>query len=191
MNSKTLVGTVAALALGLTGAAAAQSDTGQSGSKSGTSGSERGSSATGSSAGEETGASATGSKGAPSKSGMSEKSAMGKASDIPSIKLSALDESQVTDLQTRLQELGFYKGEVDGKAGRLTRAALSQWFRQQLNLINQGRVSEAGLSGLGFSDTDIERVRGVDEESGTSTGTSGSGTSGSGTQGGSDKSGKY
>lgn len=187
MKSKILVGTVAALALGLGGAAVAQSGTGQSGQSSG--------------AGEGTSGSATGSKGAASKSGMSGKSAMVKASDIPSIKLSALDESQVTDLQTRLQELGFYKGDVDGKAGRMTRAALSQWFRQQLNLINQGRVSEAGLSGLGFSDTDIERVRGVDEEKGTSIGTesksgkehgsSGSGTSGSDVQGGSDKSGSY
>ena len=83
-----------------------------------------------------------------------------------SVKLSSLDTSQIKDIQTQLKDLGLYGGNIDGKMGAQTKAALVQYMRTQLAFVNQGRIGDVSLTGLGFTKDDIQRVRGVDEKSG-------------------------
>ena len=87
-------------------------------------------------------------------------------SQFKSVKLSSLDTSQIKDIQTQMKDLGLYTGTVDGKLGAQTKAALVQYMRTQLAFVNQGRISDYSLMGLGFNKDDIQRVRGVDEKSG-------------------------
>lgn len=83
---------------------------------------------------------------------------------LDSVKLTSLDEQASRQLQQKLADLGYYKAEVDGKIGPKTRGALAQYFRDQAQLIVQGRLSEAGMTSLGFEESEIQRVRGMEEE---------------------------
>jgi peptidoglycan hydrolase-like protein with peptidoglycan-binding domain len=83
---------------------------------------------------------------------------------LDSVKLSVVDEESATTLQQKLADLGYYKAEVDGKIGPKTRGALTQYFRDQAQLVAQGRLSEVGMMSLGFDDAAIERVRGMEEQ---------------------------
>jgi peptidoglycan hydrolase-like protein with peptidoglycan-binding domain len=83
---------------------------------------------------------------------------------LDSIKLSVVDEESATTLQQKLADLGYYKAEVDGKIGPKTRGALTQYFRDQAQLVAQGRLSEVGMISLGFDEAAIERVRGMEEQ---------------------------
>jgi len=85
------------------------------------------------------------------------------SSNVKSVRLTALDQSQIKDVQTQLKDLGFYRGNVDGILGGQTHAALVSYFQSQLSLLQQGRISDGALSGFGFGRNDIEKVRGVDQ----------------------------
>ncbi len=159
MNRKLLAGTIAAFALGSAGVAVAEG-TGESTkdkpSQKQTQHEQQGSTETGQSA-----------QGAEQGTGTERDVQQTKTgiNRLDSVKLTALDEQAAKNLQTKLQELGYYKGEIDGKIGPKSRTALSQFFRDQMQLVNRGRLSEVAMTSLGFEDDDIERVRGVDEES--------------------------
>jgi peptidoglycan hydrolase-like protein with peptidoglycan-binding domain len=74
--------------------------------------------------------------------------------DTSSVELSSLSENDAKKIQQRLQELGFYRGEIDGVLGQQTRAALRQYFQQQAQLVAQGKLGESAADALGIS---IER----------------------------------
>jgi peptidoglycan hydrolase-like protein with peptidoglycan-binding domain len=63
----------------------------------------------------------------------------------PQVRLNQLNKDQAKTLQTRLRELGYYRGEVDGVVGENTRAALEQYFRTQADLAAQGIISDATI----------------------------------------------
>lgn len=76
--------------------------------------------------------------------------------------LAGLSSEQVRELQVRLQERGYYAGEIDGVAGPQTRAALRQFFQRQTQLVTQGKVTESALSAFGMAASEIEPVRGTE-----------------------------
>lgn len=76
--------------------------------------------------------------------------------------LSELSSEQTRELQVRLQERGYYRGEVDGIAGPQTRAALRQFFQRQAQLVAQGKLTESALSAFGMDAGDIQPVRGTE-----------------------------
>jgi hypothetical protein len=82
---------------------------------------------------------------------------------LKAVRLSSLDEDQLKDVQKQLKEIGLYEASVDGVLGRHTRAALVTYFQRQLALAQQGRISEVALTGFGFDENEIQKVRGVDE----------------------------
>jgi peptidoglycan hydrolase-like protein with peptidoglycan-binding domain len=63
----------------------------------------------------------------------------------PQMRLNQLTKDQAKTLQSRLRELGFYRGEVDGVAGDATRVSLEQYFRTQADLAAQGIISDATI----------------------------------------------
>ena len=83
---------------------------------------------------------------------------------LDSVKLSVIEEEQAKNLQQQLSDLGYYKAEIDGKIGPKTKAALQQYFRDQATLVAQGRLSEVGMTSLGFDESEIQRVRGLEEQ---------------------------
>jgi peptidoglycan hydrolase-like protein with peptidoglycan-binding domain len=66
------------------------------------------------------------------------------------VPLEALNQDQLRTVQTRLQELGFYQGQVDGVFGQGTRAAVQRFFQTQTDLAGRGMISDitAGVFGL-------------------------------------------
>jgi len=56
----------------------------------------------------------------------------------------------IADVQTSLQEQGFYKGEIDGLMGPLTRAALAE-YQQSQGLEATAAMDEPTLESLGMS----------------------------------------
>jgi peptidoglycan hydrolase-like protein with peptidoglycan-binding domain len=70
---------------------------------------------------------------------------------------------QVQDLQQRLQELGHYRGEVDGLVGPQTRAALQAFFQQQAQLASQGMLSDAAIAVFNMTPEQIQPVRGEED----------------------------
>lgn len=83
---------------------------------------------------------------------------------LNAVRLTSLDANQVKQLQTELQSLGLYRGKLDGILGPMTRMALSRYFQTQLTLMTRGRIAEHTLSTFGFDESEIERVRGVDQK---------------------------
>jgi peptidoglycan hydrolase-like protein with peptidoglycan-binding domain len=75
-----------------------------------------------------------------------------------------LDTDQIRELQQRLQKLGYYNGEVDGKFAASTRQALSRFYRAQAELAQRGRISPQGAQALGLDASDIQPVSGTDEK---------------------------
>jgi hypothetical protein len=80
------------------------------------------------------------------------------------VKLSALDENQVMELQRSLQTAGYYKAEIDGKAGAKTKQALSSFYRDQAQLASGGVILPQGAAAVGLDQSEIERVRGVEPQ---------------------------
>ena len=79
--------------------------------------------------------------------------------------LSELDQTQIRHLQSRLQELGYYRGEIDGVAGWQTRSAVMQFFQEQARLAARGEISDTGLEMFGVSQR--QPVRGMDANTST------------------------
>jgi peptidoglycan hydrolase-like protein with peptidoglycan-binding domain len=78
--------------------------------------------------------------------------------------IASLDTDQIRELQQRLQKLGYYNGEVDGKFAASTRQALSRFYRAQADLAQRGRISPQGAQALGLDASDIQPVSGTDEK---------------------------
>jgi peptidoglycan endopeptidase LytF len=67
------------------------------------------------------------------------------------VQLERLNPAQLRTLQTRLSELGFYQGSVDGVLGEATRAGLRQFFQTQADLASRGIITDATVSLFGVS----------------------------------------
>jgi hypothetical protein len=83
---------------------------------------------------------------------------------LEAVSIDSLNEQEISELQQRLQELGYYTAEVDGIIGPKTRSALIAYHHDQIRLLTQNKLSEASLVALGFSESEVERVRGVDRD---------------------------
>jgi hypothetical protein len=90
---------------------------------------------------------------------------------VEAIKLAALEKEEAVEVQTKLQDLGYYKGNIDGIVGRQTRAALQRYFGDQAALAARGMAGSAALVSLGIDESAIQRVRGREQESQTERGT--------------------
>lgn len=73
----------------------------------------------------------------------------GSSSSAP-IQLDSFDPQQLGALQTRLSELGFYRGSIDGKLGAGTRSALQRFFQAQAELASRGMLAEGAATWLGL-----------------------------------------
>jgi len=86
----------------------------------------------------------------------------GSGSMQSQVQLDTLNQEQLRTLQTRLQELGFYQGQVDGVLGEGTRSALRQFFQTQADLASRGIITDATVGVFGVA------PRGLNPSSGTS-----------------------
>ena len=73
------------------------------------------------------------------------------AATMSGVELSSLSQDDARKLQEKLQELGLYRGQVDGVIGQQTRVALQQYFQQQAQLALQGRLSDSTAESWGVS----------------------------------------
>jgi peptidoglycan hydrolase-like protein with peptidoglycan-binding domain len=71
------------------------------------------------------------------------------------VQLSTLSPEQAKEMQERLQLLGYYRGEIDGRPGPATRAALQQYFQAQADLAERGVISNSAISMFG---TEVQEV---------------------------------
>lgn len=67
------------------------------------------------------------------------------------VQLDTLSPDQLRTLQTRLQQFGFYQGEVDGVLGEGTRTALRQFYQTQADLASRGIITDATIGVFGVS----------------------------------------
>ena len=100
----------------------------------------------------------------PEKEPAAKREATETAVGTEGIQLSAIDEEQVRALQTKLQELGYYRAKIDGIVGPKTRAALQQFYRKNAQLAARGMITEDGASAFGLDVSEMEPVRGKEEE---------------------------
>jgi hypothetical protein len=98
-----------------------------------------------------------------------------------------MNDAAIRSIQTKLQELGFYQGEIDGIVGPQTKRGLREFYRAQADLVGQGKLLAASASQFDLSADDIQRVRGEDDDDATTGGPStsmpGMGRSGNSTTG--------
>lgn len=71
------------------------------------------------------------------------------------VQLSTLSPEQAKEMQERLQLLGYYRGEIDGRPGPATRAALQQYFQAQADLAARGVISNAAIAMFGTEVQDV------------------------------------
>lgn len=71
------------------------------------------------------------------------------------VQLSSLSMEQAKELQERLQLLGFYRGEIDGRPGPATRSALQQYFQAQADLAARGVISNSAIGMFGTEVHDV------------------------------------
>jgi hypothetical protein len=83
---------------------------------------------------------------------------------LETVSLDDLNQEQAMEIQRKLQELGYYKGEVDGIIGPLTRGALQRYFRDIAALAMRGELAQEALSDFGIESTEVQRVRGEESE---------------------------
>jgi peptidoglycan hydrolase-like protein with peptidoglycan-binding domain len=69
---------------------------------------------------------------------------------VAGMDMSTLSAEQIKQVQQYLQQVGYYRGEIDGVMGARTRAALQRFFQHQSQLAAQGKIGEPvlGLFGL-------------------------------------------
>lgn len=79
-----------------------------------------------------------------------------------SAELAKLDSAQIRELQQRLNRLGYYAAQADGKFNTATRQALSRFYRDQAELAQRGRISVPGAMALGLNPADVQPVSGSD-----------------------------
>jgi hypothetical protein len=108
------------------------------------------------------------------------------------IRLEALNTGQTRELQQRLQRLGYYRGDLDGKSGDSTRSALQQYFQHQADLARQGFISSSAIGSFGTNVNELQPVSGRDDSQSSPGGMadpskSQSGSSKPGSQGSSDE----
>jgi peptidoglycan hydrolase-like protein with peptidoglycan-binding domain len=88
--------------------------------------------------------------------------------DAALVELSSLSSDDIRKMQQTLKDRGAYQGEVDGKMGPKTRAALtsvvSQQFALNQRLINQGRITGQLAESVGINAQGISPVSGVDSD---------------------------
>jgi peptidoglycan hydrolase-like protein with peptidoglycan-binding domain len=72
------------------------------------------------------------------------------------VPLEALNQDQLRTVQTRLHELGFYQGEVDGVFGQGTRAAVQRFFQTQADLAGRGMISDVTAGVFGLSPRELD-----------------------------------
>ena len=78
------------------------------------------------------------------------------------VELARLSSEQKQELQRRLQELGFYRGAIDGVIGPSTRKAVSSYFQRQAELAARGLMDDAAIQVFGVESSDVQRVSGHD-----------------------------
>jgi peptidoglycan hydrolase-like protein with peptidoglycan-binding domain len=83
------------------------------------------------------------------------------------VPLDALTQDQRKTVQTRMQELGFYQGEVDGVLGQGTRAAVQRFFQTQADLAARGMISDVTASVFGLSPRELDPAVGAAAQAGT------------------------
>ncbi|HEY8943045.1 MAG TPA: peptidoglycan-binding protein, partial [Polyangiaceae bacterium] len=77
-------------------------------------------------------------------------------------RLSSLGKARTKQIQGRLKELGFYKGEIDGQVGQQTLRALSRYFYRQAELANEGQVTMSGIAALEGHQGEMQPVSGTE-----------------------------
>jgi peptidoglycan hydrolase-like protein with peptidoglycan-binding domain len=97
------------------------------------------------------------------------------------VQLERLNPAQLRTLQTRLSELGFYQGSVDGVLGEATRAGLRQFFQTQADLASRGIITDATVSLFGVSPQGLNPPTGSSVTSSPATGSPATGNSTTGT----------
>jgi peptidoglycan hydrolase-like protein with peptidoglycan-binding domain len=83
------------------------------------------------------------------------------------VQLDRLNQDQLRTLQTRLQQLGFYQGPVDGVLGEGTRSSLRQFFQTQAELASRGIITDATVSLFGVSPQGLNPPLGNVQQSNT------------------------
>jgi hypothetical protein len=96
-----------------------------------------------------------------------------------------MSDSSARAIQTKLQELGFYQGEIDGLVGPQTKRALREFYRAQADLVSQGKLLADSASAFNLSASDIQPVRGEENTPPISRENANQRTQGSGTTPGS------
>lgn len=96
------------------------------------------------------------------------------------VQLDTLNPQQLRTLQTRLQELGFYQGPVDGVLGEGTRNGLRQFYQTQADLAARGIITDATIGTFGVSPQGLN-PSGSSSQQGS--GQQGAGQQGAGQQG--------
>jgi peptidoglycan hydrolase-like protein with peptidoglycan-binding domain len=80
--------------------------------------------------------------------------------EADSVPLAQIEAEQVKVMQRKLQESGYYHGEIDGKVGPQTRNALNRFYSDAAQLALRGRISPDSAEAFGVPAAEIERVRG-------------------------------
>jgi len=89
--------------------------------------------------------------------------AQGAIGATNSVQLSSLGEEPTRVIQRKLQDLGYYRGEVDGIAGPATRRALRAFYQAQADLGEKGKLWADSASVFDLNASDVEPVRGQGE----------------------------
>jgi peptidoglycan hydrolase-like protein with peptidoglycan-binding domain len=77
-----------------------------------------------------------------------------------SVALSEMSEAAARAIQTKLQTLGLYEGEIDGVVGPQTRRALRAFYNAQAELVSQGKLLMDSAATFKASAAEMEPVRG-------------------------------
>jgi hypothetical protein len=121
-----------------------------------------------------------------SESGAASGSRASILSSQETVSITGMNDAAARSIQTKLQEVGFYQGEIDGIVGPQTKRALREFYRAQADLVSQGKLLADSASLFDLSAADIQPVRGEDESPrGAAIPGTGRGSMGTGTTGGS------